>query len=74
MPSQSRRAPAIRQHEYQKMTPSTAAWALRPDEAHYWATYQGAELDLLLFKQGRRIGVECKRMDAPVLTPSMHIA
>jgi predicted AAA+ superfamily ATPase len=48
--------------------------ALRPDEAYFWATHQGAELDLLLFKRGRRIGVECKRMDAPVLTPSMRIA
>ena len=48
--------------------------ALRPDEAYYWATHQGAEIDLLLFKQGRRIGVECKRSDAPTLTPSMRIA
>ncbi len=48
--------------------------ALRPDEAYYWATHQGAEIDLMLFKHGRRIGVECKRMDAPTLTPSMHIA
>src|SRR5207244_1271939 len=48
--------------------------ALRPDEAYYWATHQGAEIDLLLFKSGRRIGVECKRMDAPTLTPSMRIA
>jgi predicted AAA+ superfamily ATPase len=48
--------------------------ALRPDDAYYWATHQGAELDLLMFKRGRRIGVECKRMDAPVLTPSMRIA
>lgn len=48
--------------------------ALQPDEAYYWATHQGAELDLLLFKRGRRIGVECKRMDAPRLTPSMRIA
>ena len=48
--------------------------ALRPDEAYYWATHQGAELDLLLFRHGRRIGVECKRMDAPKLTASMRIA
>jgi hypothetical protein len=48
--------------------------ALRPDEAYFWATHQGAELDLLLFKHGRRIGIECKRADAPVLTPSMRIA
>lgn len=48
--------------------------ALRPDEAYYWATHQGAEIDLVLFQRGRRIGVECKRMDAPVVTPSMRIA
>ena len=51
-----------------------SAQGLRPDEAYYWATHQGAEIDLLLFKHGRRIGVECKRMDAPTLTPSMRIA
>ena len=48
--------------------------ALHPHEAYYWATHQGAEIDLLLFKHARRIGVECKRMDAPTLTPSMRIA
>jgi len=48
--------------------------ALHPDETYYWATYNRAELDLLLFKNGQRIGVECKRADAPVLTPSMRIA
>ena len=48
--------------------------SFRPDEAYYWATHNGAELDLLLFKDGRRIGIECKRADAPVLTPSMRIA
>lgn len=48
--------------------------AVQPDEAYFWATHQGAELDLLLIKDGRRLGVEIKRMDAPVLTPSMRIA
>lgn len=48
--------------------------SFRPDEAYFWATHNGAELDLLLFKNGRRIGVECKRADAPTLTPSMKIA
>jgi predicted AAA+ superfamily ATPase len=48
--------------------------ALRPDEAYFWSTHQGAEIDLVLFKRGRRLGVECKRMDAPSLTPSMRIA
>jgi predicted AAA+ superfamily ATPase len=48
--------------------------AVQPDEAYYWATHQGAEIDLLPFKHGRRVGVECKRSDAPGLTPSMRIA
>lgn len=47
---------------------------VQPDEAYFWATHQGAELDLLLIKDGRRLGVEIKRMDAPTLTPSMRIA
>ena len=46
----------------------------RPDEAYFWATHAGAELDLLMFKDGRRVGVEFKRSDAPQLTPSMRIA
>jgi len=48
--------------------------SFHPDEAYYWATYNGAELNLFLFKNGRRIGIECKRADAPVLTPSMRTA
>ncbi len=47
---------------------------LEPDQAYFWATHQGAELDLLLFVNGRRLGVEIKRMDAPALTPSMRSA
>ncbi len=48
--------------------------AYAPDEAYYWATHSGAELDLLVIKDGHRIGIECKRMDAPRLTPSMRSA
>jgi predicted AAA+ superfamily ATPase len=48
--------------------------ALRPEDAYYWATHNGAEIDLVLFHRGRRLGVECKRTDAPALTPSMRIA
>jgi predicted AAA+ superfamily ATPase len=48
--------------------------AARPDQAFFWATHQGAELDLLMFKGNRRVGVEFKRADAPALTPSMRIA
>jgi len=48
--------------------------AARPDDAYYWATHNGAEIDLVLFKNCRRIGIECKRADAPTFTPSMRIA
>lgn len=48
--------------------------ALQPDDAHFWATHQGAEIDLILFKGSRRIGIECKRVDAPSITPSLRIA
>ncbi len=48
--------------------------AVAPHEAYFWGTHAGAELDLLLVKHGRRLGVECKRMDAPRLTASMQIA
>jgi hypothetical protein len=46
----------------------------RPDGAYFWATHQGAELDLLLLRGARRTGVEFKRADAPRITPSMRIA
>ena len=45
-----------------------------PDEAWFWATHGGAELDLFMLKDGRRVGVEFKRVDAPRLTPSMRTA
>jgi uncharacterized protein len=48
--------------------------AARPDQAYFWATYQGAELDLLMLKGDRRVGIEFKRTDAPALTPSMRLA
>lgn len=47
---------------------------VQADEAYFWATHAGAELDLLLFKDGRRLGVEIKRADAPRLSPSMRTA
>jgi predicted AAA+ superfamily ATPase len=44
------------------------------DEVYFWGTHGGAELDLLIFKDGQRLGVECKHSDAPRLTPSMRAA
>lgn len=51
-----------------------ALYHARPAEAYFWATHQGAELDLLMFKRGRRVGIEIKHADAPKLTPSMRVA
>jgi uncharacterized protein len=47
---------------------------LRPDDAYFWGTHGGAELDLLLFRRNRRYGVEVKRVDAPQMTASMRNA
>ncbi|BCS36048.1 hypothetical protein TBR22_A52850 [Luteitalea sp. TBR-22] len=44
------------------------------DEAWFWATHQGAEIDLVLRRGDRLLGVECKRTDTPRLTPSIRIA
>jgi hypothetical protein len=46
----------------------------RPDGVYFWATHQGAEIDLVLSHSGRMYGVECKRADAPRMTPSIRNA
>ena len=46
----------------------------RPEQCYFWATHQGAELDLLVVQGGRRRGFEFKRTDSPGITKSMHIA
>jgi len=42
------------------------------DDAWFWATHQGAEIDLILRRGETLLGIECKRADAPRLTPSMR--
>jgi predicted AAA+ superfamily ATPase len=44
------------------------------DEAFFWATHQGAEIDLILRRGDGLYGVECKRTDTPRLSPSIRIA
>ena len=46
----------------------------RPRECFFWATHNGAELDLLVVRGQRRMGFEFKRTEAPELTPSMRIS
>ena len=47
---------------------------LRYPEAYFWATHNGAELDLLFFNSGKRYGVEFKFNEAPRVSRSMHVA
>ena len=44
------------------------------DECYFWATHQNAEIDLLIVKNGQRLGFEIKYSSAPKLTKSMQIA
>ena len=46
----------------------------RREECHFWATHAGAELDLLVVRGRRRVGVEIKRTTAPAVTRSMRTA
>jgi len=48
--------------------------SIDPDDVYFWATHNGAEIDLVFSKSGRMYGVEVKRADAPTMTPSMRIA
>ena len=49
--------------------------AMEPhDEAFFWATHQGAEIDLVLRRGDKLYGVECKFADAPRMTPSIRNA
>ena len=44
------------------------------DGAWFWATHQGAEMDLVVQREGRLLGAEVKRTDAPKITPSIRTA
>lgn len=43
-------------------------------DCYHWRAHTGAELDLLVFKDGRRLGFEIKRTDSPRVTASMRSA
>lgn len=44
------------------------------DEAFFWALHSGAELDLLVMRNGPRLGFEVKLTRSPKITPSMRAA
>jgi len=41
------------------------------DSCYFWRSYNQAELDLLILKNGKKYGFEIKLSDAPKITPSM---
>lgn len=47
---------------------------VNPSAAFFWATHNGAELDLFFLHRGRRFGIEVKFNEAPKITRSMRIA
>lgn len=46
---------------------------LNLEDVYFWSTQAEAELDLFVFKDGKKIGFEFKYLDAPKTTKSMHI-
>ncbi|MGD8353297.1 MAG: DUF4143 domain-containing protein, partial [Pseudomonadota bacterium] len=46
----------------------------QPEECFFWATHAGAELDLLVVRGSKKIGVEFKKTSSPAVTPSMRSA
>jgi len=43
------------------------------DACYFWASYNQTELDLLILKNGKKLGFEFKMSEAPKVTPSMKI-
>ncbi|MFH1878100.1 MAG: DUF4143 domain-containing protein [Candidatus Omnitrophota bacterium] len=48
--------------------------SLELENVYFWATHQGAEIDLVFPVRERMFGIEIKQADAPAMTPSMRIA
>jgi predicted AAA+ superfamily ATPase len=44
------------------------------EETYFWGVHNQAELDLLLFRGGKRLGFEVKYTDTPKVTPSQRAA
>ena len=50
------------------------ASSVAEEETYYWGVHNQAELDLLLFRNGKRLGFEVKYTDAPKVTSSQRTA
>ena len=53
---------------------SPATTRRAPRQVHFRAAHTGAELDLLVARGRKRIGIEVKRTTAPKVTPSIRSA
>ena len=49
-------------------------YQVTPEESFFWGIHSQSEIDLLIIKEGKRIGFEFKYKDAPKITNSMEIA
>ena len=47
---------------------------VQPNQAYFWGTHNGAEIDLLFTIEGKNYGFEVKLNEAPKITTSMHTA
>lgn len=47
---------------------------VKPHDCYFWQTHAGAELDLLVLVDNKKIGFEFKYIDAPRTSKSMHIS
>ncbi|MFV0251562.1 MAG: ATP-binding protein [Rickettsia aeschlimannii] len=45
-----------------------------PEECYFWSSHNGAEIDLLIFKNGKRLGFEIKYTNTPSITKSIQIS
>jgi predicted AAA+ superfamily ATPase len=52
----------------------TRSLRVRDEECFFWGVHGQAELDLLVIRDGKRLGFEVKYSDSPVVTYSMKVA
>jgi predicted AAA+ superfamily ATPase len=52
----------------------TRLYKLEKEDCYFWRTHDGAELDLLVYKEGKKIGFEFKYGQAVKISPSMKSA
>ncbi len=45
-----------------------------PEEVYFWGVHGSGELDLLIIKDGKRVGFEIKHTSSPAVTTSMKLA